>query len=104
MESWQERSTDDREAGRLVLLTDIATGGPHYYLNGIRLKEGDRIELAVADGSWISGTYCWSGHQTRWPGMRIRLARRPDADERARSGNAVISIPPEEAIVRFAGQ
>ena len=96
-------STDVRKAGRLDLLTDIATGVKHYYLDGIRLSDGDPIELAVDDGVWIRGTFCWSGHATRWPGMRIKLTRRPDAEDNGR-GNAVISIPPEEALVRFAGQ
>jgi hypothetical protein len=87
--------------GRMELQVDAVTGRKHFFLNGVRLKDGDGIELSVADGSWIAGTFCWSGNTTRWPGMRIALG---GAATDGRRVAAVIAVPPEHATIRLASR
>jgi hypothetical protein len=95
-----EPAKDTRAAGQLEVVADASTGREFYALNGVELRDGDRIELAVADGTWIAGGFCWSGKKARWPGLRIDLAI-PASIAGVRP-KAVISIPPAHAVVRFA--
>ena len=53
-------------------LIETGDGGAHY-LEGYALHEGDRVDVQLGDGGWLSGTYTWSGHRSRWPILRISV-------------------------------
>ena len=48
--------------------------GPLHYLDGQPLRDGDPVCLQLADGSWISGVYQWSGEPASWPVLRVAVA------------------------------
>lgn len=48
--------------------------GTTHHLDGLPLRDGDAIDIQLGDGSWLSGSYTWSGHRARWPVLRLVTA------------------------------
>ena len=55
-------------------LIETDSGGVHH-LEGGPLREGDAVDVQLEGGGWLSGTYTWSGHRSRWPVLRISVSR-----------------------------
>lgn len=70
----------------------------HHVLDGVALTEGARLQVRLADGTWLEGTYSWSGVIARWPGLRIELGG-PVPEGVPRRPMAVMALPPQ-AVVR----
>jgi hypothetical protein len=69
-----------------------------HFLEGQPLAEGTRLQVQLADGSWLEGVYSWSGVVARWPGLRIELGG-PIPEGWPRRPMAVMALPPQ-AVVR----
>jgi len=76
-----------------------------HFLDGEVLSEGTRLQVLLEGGTWLEGTYSWSGVVARWPGLRIELGgslpegtvRRPMA-VMALPPQAICRRPPAEAV------
>jgi hypothetical protein len=71
-----------------------------HVLDDVPLTEGSPIRVRMADGTWLEGTYTWSGNMARWPGLRIALGG-PVPEGSTRRPVAVMALPPQ-ADVRHA--
>jgi hypothetical protein len=87
----------ETNGAELELLEDF--GQRRHWLQGRAVSNGTQLELRLADGTWLLGTYEWSGMAARWPGLRVRLHVRQEP-ENGRPIYAVMAMPPQ-AIVRF---
>ena len=65
-----------------------------HVLDGEVLLEGTRLQVQLVDGTWLEGTYSWSGVVARWPGLRIELGG-PVAEGTVRRPMAVMALPPQ---------
>lgn len=65
-----------------------------HVLDGEVLAEGTRLQVQLGDGTWLEGTYSWSGVVARWPGLRIELGG-PLPDGTVRRPMAVMALPPQ---------
>jgi len=87
------------ERGRENLETRQDADGTHHYLDGVRLRRGDEIEVLLAEGQWLRGRYDWNGVAVVWPALRMELAGRVSRHTERRLTGAM-PIPPS-AIVRW---
>jgi hypothetical protein len=78
-------------------------GRSRHFLDGYPLEEGALLEVLLANGTWLRGTYSWSGARARWPGMRFELGGPPlvIADE-TRPLMAVMALPPQAMVRRVS--
>lgn len=44
-----------------------------HFLDGEPVRQGETLELLLAGGQWLRGTYEWSGQLARWAGFRVPL-------------------------------
>lgn len=65
-----------------------------HVLDGEVLAEGTRLQVLLEDGTWLEGSYSWSGVVARWPGLRIELGG-PLPDGTVRRPMAVMALPPQ---------
>ena len=65
-----------------------------HWLAGRPLQNGTEVELRLAGPVWLRGTYEWSGIESRWPGLRVRLDTHGIL-ENGRPAYAVMAIPPQ---------
>jgi hypothetical protein len=65
-----------------------------HILDGEVLAEGTRLQVLLENGTWLEGTYSWSGVVARWPGLRIELGG-PLPEGTARRPMAVMALPPQ---------
>jgi hypothetical protein len=84
--------------GPLELKVDDA--GKVHLLDHQALQSGERVELLLADGRWIDGTYEWSGSEVRWPSFRFALGgdAPPYSIENRRT--AAVALPPDAVLRR----
>ncbi len=73
---------------------------PRYALNGQILQPGDAIEVRLADGAWLPGTFDWNGNPTRWPAVRVVLAGHGGVPGRPNTG--VMALQPGSILRRRA--
>ena len=72
-------------------------GLSRHYLIGRPVRQGDRLELALADGGWLPGIYEWrrdGGSDARWPMLRIDLGG-PWEHDGSRRPSGVITLAPQ---------
>jgi hypothetical protein len=95
-----KRIEDDRGA-ELELRVEYGNTKRHY-LGGRPISNGTEVELRLSGGHWMRGIYEWSGLDSRWPGLRVRLdvARDP---ENGRPVYAVMAMPPQ-ALLRWPAE
>jgi hypothetical protein len=86
-----------RGYGHLDLRED-QFGASSYFLESQRLENGEAIELLLADGTWLRGTYEWRGIPVVWPALRLDLAGRVSRSSERRNSTAM-PLPPT-AVVR----
>jgi hypothetical protein len=65
-----------------------------HILDGEVLAEGTRLQVLLEDGTWLEGTYSWSGVVARWPGLRVELGG-PLPEGTVRRPMAVMALPPQ---------
>lgn len=88
------------DGGGRLELRELA-GGQQHVLQERPLVRGDAIELMLADGYWLRGTYEWSGLAARWPGLRVELGGPWQTSDVERPPAAVLALHPD-AIVRWS--
>jgi len=76
-------------------------GNAQHFLEEQPLNDGARLQVLLEDGTWLEGTYSWSGVVARWPGLRIELGG-PIPEGWPRRPMAVMAIPPQAIIRRSA--
>jgi len=71
-----------------------------YFLDEEALRSGEPVELLLADGRWLAGTYEWSGSEVRWPIFRFGLGgdAPPYLIENQRT--AAVALPPDAVLRR----
>lgn len=74
-------------------------GTSQHFLDGTLLVEGMRLQVLLENGSWLEGTYSWSGVAARWPGLRIELGG-PIPPGWPRRPAAVMALPPQATVRR----
>jgi hypothetical protein len=73
-----------------------------HVLDGAPVHEGALLELLLADGTWLRGTYSWSGVAARWPGLRFELGGAPaGVQDSSRRPMAVMALPPQARLRRI---
>jgi hypothetical protein len=74
-----------------------------YVLDGEPLRNSEPVELLLEDGSWLRGTWEWSGQEIRWPGLRFRLGGDAPAYAFAQesSRTAIVALPPNAVLRRM---
>src|SRR5262249_32902641 len=88
-----------RVSGQLELRH--GTHGFCHYLEGFPVEEGAVLELLLASGSWLRGSYSWSGVTARWPGLRFELGGpQMVTTDGARRPMAVMALPPQAQLRR----
>ncbi len=92
-----EHKIEEREGAELEVHAE--RGMKQHWLGGKPLLNGSEVELKLTGRGWIRGTYEWSGIDSRWPGLRIRLDVRHEPDN-GRPIYAVMAMPPQ-ALLRW---
>jgi hypothetical protein len=90
-----EQVNVDDWGSELELRTDL--GNKRHWLAGRPVPNGTEVELKLSGRTWLRGTYEWSGIDSRWPGLRVRLdvTREPD---NGRPVYAVMAMPPQSLL------
>ena len=73
--------------------------GASYYLDGRPIENGEPLELLLADGTWLRGTYEWRGIPVVWPALRLDLAGRVSRSSERRNSTAM-PLPPMARVRR----
>jgi hypothetical protein len=74
-----------------------------HVLDEQALRSGERVELLLADGRWLEGTYEWSGSEVRWPTFRFALGGDGPAYAVFNSRTAAVALPPDAVLRRRNG-
>jgi hypothetical protein len=83
-----------------VLEKRDADGQPRHLLDGRPLSPGiSRIDLLLADGTWLSGTYEWNLRPATWPALRFSIAAPEDASVRP---TTCVALLPPDAVLRWS--
>jgi hypothetical protein len=74
--------------------------GKIHFLDEAALRTGEPVELLLADGRWIEGTYEWSGSEVRWPTFRFALGGDAPAYAVQNCRTAAVALPPDAVLRR----
>jgi hypothetical protein len=74
--------------------------GKLHFLDEEALRSGAPVELLLADGRWLEGTYEWSGSEVRWPTFRFALGGDVPAYAIENARTAAVALPPDAVLRR----
>lgn len=98
MESKLDVEAGDGPRGRGQLDLREENGRASYHLDGKVMRNGEALELLLADGTWLRGSFEWRGIPVVWPALRIDLAGQVSRSSERRNSTAM-PLPPT-ALVR----
>lgn len=88
---------DRRRRGQLELREE--DNHVAYHLDGKVMSNGEPLELLLADGTWLRGSFEWRGIPVVWPALRIELAGLVSQLSERRNSTAM-PIPPSARVRR----